>query len=41
MNSHPYAGLIQDLYQDVSGDENARRQAKAVPELSSAFEALG
>lgn len=41
MNSQPYAGLIQDLYQDVSGDESARKQAKAVPELASAFEALG
>ena len=41
MNSQPYAALIQDLYQDVSGDESARRQAKTVPELASAFEALG
>ncbi|MFP2904993.1 hypothetical protein ACLESD_08050 [Pyxidicoccus sp. 3LFB2] len=41
MNSQPYADLIHDLYLDVTGDEAARRQVKAVPELASAFEALG
>lgn len=41
MDTQPYAGVIHDLYQDVSGDEDARKQAKAVPELAQAFEALG
>jgi hypothetical protein len=41
MTDHPYAGLILELYQDVSDDARARKQAKAVPELSTAFEALG
>ncbi len=41
MDSQPYAGVIHELYQDVSGDEDARKQAKAVPELARAFEALG
>ncbi len=43
MNDSPYVSILRDIFQvkDVSEDEEQKRQALNVPELSPAFEALG
>jgi hypothetical protein len=43
MNDSPYVGILRDIFevQDVSDNEEERRRAMNVPELSPAFEALG
>jgi hypothetical protein len=43
MSDSPYVSILRDIFEvrDVSGDEEQRRRAMNVPEVSPAFEALG
>ncbi|HEX8699094.1 MAG TPA: hypothetical protein VF815_09685 [Myxococcaceae bacterium] len=43
MNDSPYVSILRDIFQvrDVSAEEEQKRRAMNVPELSPAFEALG